>query len=37
MYAVSYKSYASQFRQLVCKFITIRLILFKDFMKVEGS
>ena len=35
MYYVSYKSKASKFWQLVCKLISIRLISFNDFMKIE--
>ena len=35
LYAVSYKC-ASKIWQLVCKLISIRLILFYDFMKEEG-
>ena len=33
MYYVSYLSYVSQFGQLVCKLISVRLILSNDFMK----
>ena len=36
LYFVSYESNASKFWQLVCKFISIRLISFHDFMKMEG-
>ena len=37
MYSVSYNMYAFQFCELVCKSISIRLVLFNDFMKKEGK
>ena len=36
LYFVSYKSNASNLWQLVCKLISVRLILFYDFVKMEG-
>ena len=35
LYSAFYKIYAFQFLQLVGKFISVRLILFNDFMKDE--